>query len=232
MAEIELIAGIFGSAFLLLLGYLLNGWRERDLERRKTNYHAKLTHFEGVNESLLHLFESLQLFEQIHLTDIRDPEIWQLVWKLAGIASSVRQEEQVVGTNVAERILSDFKEPTMAEAGEQEPQLRNWVEANYPGLWLTGVRLVTHNKNRLKQLAWNIELVSESQEVFQAVGEMVSLVENRIEEQLLRPKMHGSEKKTLWRSVATELVEANKRFQTAMRNELRRTLRAPLGRLR
>ncbi len=229
MAEIELISGIVGSALLLLLGYLLNGWRERDLERRKTNYNAKLTHFEAANETLTYLSVSQDLFEQILLMDIRNPEIWSLVGKFAAIASSVRQEEQVVGTDVAERILSDFKEATLSDAEEREPELRNWLEANYPRLWMTALRLVTYHKNRLRQLGWNIELVSESQEVLQAVRNIVGLVEDRIEKQLFRPEVHEKKEKSLWRAVGTELVQANRTFQTAMRDELRKTLRPPLG---
>ncbi len=61
----DFIPLIVGSVLVLFLGYVLNGWRQRDFERRRTNYHAKLEHFREINEGAMRLANALAYFRTL-----------------------------------------------------------------------------------------------------------------------------------------------------------------------
>ena len=57
MAELETaMIGIFSAVSIAVVGYVLNGWRERSFERRKINYSKKLELFKGVNNTCDKIF--------------------------------------------------------------------------------------------------------------------------------------------------------------------------------
>ena len=117
---LDLVGSILVSSIILAVGYFLNGHRQRQLEKRTTNYHAKLSASQKVNEAAVGLIGgSIGLRNLLALPWEKTPseqEIFEVAWQLA----LAREAERPLSTDIVEILSNEFK-----EASQEDGESRN-----------------------------------------------------------------------------------------------------------
>ncbi len=234
MAIEDFIPWIVGSVLLLLVGYLLNGWRERSFERKRTNYHAKLEHFRKINDAVMHLSNAAVYFRMLLERDWESGgEDLQAFWDMAWFASLARDEETPLGTQVVEKIVEDLKKASLHDDEDtRESAFRDWVDVTRVNLAIVWIRVLAFHFNRLSKVSMDVRLVAESPVVLLTVDNLAA----RVMEELGAEAEDGA----AVNSISPERVkEFQKRLspailalQDAMRHEIQITLAGPIERWR
>lgn len=166
----DFIPWIVGSFLLLFLGYLLNGWRERSLERKKTNYKAKLGYFERVNEDLGHLRAVIISLKIVANTAWEKMKPEEAALELAYRTALARDEETSLGSTTMEANLKDFNIASSVEnEGERKTALQNWMPKVGMSLIVLYSRLLVHYLNRLNQTGADVYLIAETPAVIRDI---------------------------------------------------------------
>ncbi len=226
----ELLTALAIATVSIIGAYLLNGWSERNLERRKTNYRAKLGHFEDANRILVRLFAVLIYARDILQEDPDSTDSKVLVATIMTHAALARDEETVLDSDVAERILDDLKAVSMLKEDDQEKGLDNWTRANYPGLVVLYLRLVTYHIHRFQSTIWNVQLVAETEQVLNGAASLIEMLLSGLHGLMEGPEPRGDKPQDRLKRVTSlekDLRDLNIAFQRAMRHELELTLPPP-----
>ncbi len=230
----DFIPWILGSVALLFVGYLLNGWRERSFERKRTNYHAKLEHFREIDDAVMHLSNVVVYFRMLLERDWESGgEDLQAFWDMAWFASLARDEETPLRTQVVEKIMEDLKKASLHDDEERrESAFRDWLEATLPSLAILWVRVLAFHFNRLTKLRMDVRLVAESPVVLLTVDNLAA----RVMEELGAEPEAG----TTLDSISVERIKRFQKrlspailaLQDSMRREIQITLAGPIERWR
>ncbi len=166
----ELNIWILGSVLLLLIGYLLNGWRERSLERKKTNYKAKLGYFERVNEDVGHLRAVIISFKIVVNTAWEEMGEEEAPLELAYRIALARDEETSLGSTTMEANLEDLKIASAVEDKEEKRAgLHHWLDKAKVNLTVLYARLLVHYLNRLNRTGADVYLIAETPAVIRDI---------------------------------------------------------------
>ncbi len=216
----DFIPWIVGSVLLLFLGYLLNGWRERSLERKKTNYKAKLGYFERVNEDLGHLRGVIIAFKIVANTAWEEMELEEATLELAYRAALARDEETSLGSTTMEANLEDLKIASAVEdKGERKTALQDWLTKVGMSLIVLYSRLLVHYLNRLNQTGADVYLIAETPAV---IRDIQAIQEHAIAE-LQRADANIEELKRI-EEIEGRIVPLVDQLRRSMRAEVQQTL--------
>lgn len=231
----DFIPWIVGSVLLLFLGYLLNGWRERDFERRRTNYHAKLEHFREINEGAMRLVNALTYFRTLlrRTWEVKPGDFQSALWDMIGFAALARDEETPLGTQVVEKIMRDLKEASLHDDDEgRESALRDWLDATLVSLAYLWVRVLVYHITRLNKIGWDVLLVAETPVVVATVNGLIDHMLKELSQ--IDEAEPGAGEITVdqiekFQKRLTPFLEA---LLNAMRHEIQLTLAGPIERRR
>ena len=110
---VDILLSVIGSAFVITIGYIINGQFQTGLEKRKTSYHSKLEAYRKVNEAVVGIFQGLQGLR--YLTSIPSEELpsGEATFSLAWQTGLAREAERPLGTTVTQEMAEDFKETSL-----------------------------------------------------------------------------------------------------------------------
>ena len=216
----DFIPWIVGSFLLLFLGYLLNGWRERSLERKKTNYKAKLGYFERVNEDLGHLRGIIISFKIVVNTPWEKMKLEEASLELAYRTALARDEETSLGSRTMEANLEDFKTASSVEdEGERKTALQNWMAKVGISLIVLYSRLLVHYLNRLNQTGADVYLIAETP----AVIRDIQAIQKRAVAEVERTDVNIEELKRI-EEIEGRILPLVDQLRRSMRAEVQQTL--------
>ena len=233
MAEIDVaLITLAGSVVLAVVSYLLNGWRERSFERRKTNYHSKLTAFQQINTASQGLSNAYLYLRWLSSVDWEKRDIDDSLPQAMMFVALAREEEAPLGTGVSQSLASEY-EKIASETGERQKRAAavRWTEGATQSLGILWVRLLTYHLNRLGKAGADALLVAETSAVQGAIGRLVNHVGTQLKSveetaDKRRPKLPDIE------SLRKDLVPLVWTLQMAMRDELTLTMLSNWGRRR
>ncbi len=168
---LDLVGSIIIASFVLAVGYFLNGHRQRQLEKRTTNYHTKLSAFQKVNEAAVGLIGGL-----IGLRNLlalpwdkapSDEEIFEVAWQLA----LAREAERPLSTDIVEILSNEFKEASQVDGNEARSKaLQEWTEATHVSLIFLYARVLAYHIDSLTLQASQADIVSDNDDVESALA--------------------------------------------------------------
>lgn len=231
MADLDAALVTVAASFVLaVVSYLLNGWRERSFERRKTNYHSKLAAFQQINTASQGLSSAYLYLRWLSSVDWEKEDTDTALAQAVMFVALAREEEAPLGSGVSQGLATEF-EKIGSKSGErrQRAAAEKWMEGATLSLVILWVRLLTYHLNRLAKAGADALLVAETPAVQNAIGKLVEHVSTQlksVEEATGRrkPKLPDIE------SLRADLTPLLWTLQMAMRNELTLTMLSSWGR--
>ena len=233
LAEIDVVlVSVAGSLGLAVVGYLLNGWRDRSFERRKTNYHAKLAAFREINVAIQGLSNAYLYLSWVSGVDWDREKRDDKLGIALTLVALAREEEARLGTKVSQSLAEEF-EKVAAESDErrQRAVADRWLEGTIPSLLFLWLRLLVFNLNSLGKASSDALLVAETPAVQNAIGALVQHVGDQLRSveattNLKKPKLPDIE------AIRKELSPLVWKLQMTMREDLLLTMLSTWGRRR
>ena len=224
----EIVITVVASVSVAVLGYVVNGWRERDFERRRTNYHSKLRTFKDINDAamrILNLDAAIRLLINGELADAHKNE--EHFWQLMLLSSTAREIEAPLGTGVVASISEKFDAISSKWTRRgQEKATEQWVAGTIGSLILLYSRAMIHELTKLNKAEGDSLIVAETYEVRNAVGAVGRCLNKELN---LKGGVEGSDAEGSTQP-SPELARLVLAMQLAMRMELRLSMRSWFGR--
>jgi hypothetical protein len=168
---LDLVGSIIVSSLVLAISYFLNGYRQRQLEKRTTNYHTKLSAFQKVNEAAVGLIGGLIGLRNLLSTSWEDSPSEEQIFEVAWLMALAREAERPLGTSIAESLSEDLKKATLAEDDEiRKKALGEWAEATYVSLIVLYTRVLAFHIDDLTLQASQADIVSDNDDVESALA--------------------------------------------------------------
>ena len=227
----EFLPWVLGSVALLLLGYLLNGWRERSFERRKTNYHTKLKLFGQMNAAIVHVFNTLINLRQTVEAGTKGESDMELLLKLKNFASSAATEDVDIGPLLTQRLEETYPELRGEIQGDVATIPRERLNLMKTGLVFVWAHLLSSYMNEVRRHSWDLLSVAETSRVHTTVTELLKYVRKASDIQRIAQEGPEGERVGIFRTTEEELQQINKELQDGMRLEMGLTMQSWLGRV-
>ncbi len=227
----EFLPWILGSVLLLLLGYLLNGWRERSFERRKTNYHTKLKLFGRMNVAIVHAIIALSYFRQTVEAGTKGEDDMQLLLKLKDFASWAATEDVERGSVLIQRLGETYPEFEGEIHGDVPTVPSDRLQQMRTGLMSVWGYLLSSYMNEIKRHSWDVLSVGETSRIQTAVARLQTYLGKESDIQKIVQGETEEERMGVFRTTEEELQKINEELQASMRVEMGLTMKSWLGRV-
>lgn len=223
------ILTIIGSTIAIILGYILNGWRERDFERRKTNYHSKLTAFMKINEAMWGLGSAYVYLRMMLSIAEEPPEDEAALGETLMLAALSHDLEEPLGTSISHQIIDKLNSIGAIPNGKpQEDALTSWTLGARGGLIVLYVRVLLHHAGKLAKAGSDALLVAETPSVQEAVGKLLAHLEQKFNEiplTLINESRTGAGAEPYdLKKITGEMTPLFDNLQSAMQDELSETM--------
>lgn len=227
----SVILAIAGSTVAIIVGYVLNGWRERDFERRKTNYHSKLAAFKEINEAIWGLGCAYVYLRMIFDMAKRPSGNEAPIGEMLTLASLARDLENPLGTKTSECLIERWNSigtQTRPPGRSDEDEVGDWLAGAGMSLTVLYGRVLNHHFGVLAKASLDASLVAETELVEEAIGDLGSYLTKKLNETFL-PLFTGvqepvNEELLNLKTIQKELDPLFQNLQSAMHDELAETL--------
>lgn len=215
---------IIGAAFIAILGYFLNGWRERSFERKRTNYHSKLRAFREINQACQDLTAAYAYWREASQWDTEKADLQELVASIVVMSSFSQDLEKNLGTSICKSILDDY--PKIRDQTNTETT-REWADDAVATIVLLTARLARHSADLLMRAGDDVFIVSEEK----AVQHWITVIRKKMKKDL--EDLPEVPMKTLltpdFEEFLREITPCVTNLQDAMRHELNLTMLSSAG---
>lgn len=227
----SVILTIGGSAAALILGYVLNGWRERNFERRKTNYHSKLAAFKEINEAIWGLDNAYVYLRMVIDIAEHPAETESTANEVLVYTSIARDLEVPLGTKTCEGVISDWnsishKVPPAKESDKDE--VLDWLVAAGMNLTILYLRALNYHFGKLIKASLDARLVAKTTLVEKAIEDLGKYLSKKLTEfplAVVEEKQRPIPEEVFdFVKIEAELDPLLEALQSAMHDELATTL--------
>ena len=215
---------VVGAASIVILGYFLNGWRERSFERKRTNYHSKLRAFREINQACQDLTAAYAYWREASQWDTEKADLQELVASVVVMSSFSQDLEKNLGTSICRNILDDYRK---IRDQTNDEATREWADDAVATIVLLTARLARHSADLLMRAGDDAFIVSEEE----AVQHWITVIRKKVKGDL--QDLPEVPMKTLLRpdfaKFSREIAPYVTNLQDAMRHELNLTMLSSIG---
>ncbi len=204
---------------IVILGYFLNAFLQRRLQRVTTYHNVKLAAFKRINESVAGMILALVGLRNAFAVAQEAPSkerITSIAWQI-GMA---REAERPLGTDVAERTSEDLKAVSIEQDDEA---MEKWAEATQFTLLSIYSRAFGYHHNAIETHSAEASMVSSTDEVESALDDFAK---HAIKYSLYLTEQAGRGEPSPEQIEAeiSPIAQSRRRLIDAMKRELRKPL--------